>query len=235
LAEKAPKIPLPKDWSEHIKAAILHTISLARTSIVVARGRAAGNRRVHCRLQAKLAEAEAETSQLKEELRLKDLRMARVRPRRGPHYRALEGLAILELRAARGWSRRQTAKRFLLQPATVAAWVKRMDEGGERALLETPEPLNRLSDFVRHIVERLKVLCPTMEKKRLAQTLARAGLALSTSSVGRMLKEPECRICRLLQTTNVDRHPSTARPTDGNCRCVAKAHRLGQGKTIRLQ
>ena len=191
MAVKAPRIPLPKDWSEHIKAAVLHTISLARTSIVAARGRAAGSRRVRCRLQAKLAEAEAEISQLKEELRLKDLRMARVRPRRRPHYRAMERLAILELRAARGWSRRQTAKRFLLQPATVAAWMKRVDEGGERSLLKTPEPVNRLSDFVRHIVKRLKVLCPTMGKMRIAQTLARAGLALSTSSVGRMLKEPE--------------------------------------------
>ena len=133
LAEKAPRIPLPKDWSEHIKPAILHTIFLARTSIVVTRGRAAGSRRVHCRLQAKLAEAEAETSRLKEELRLKDLRMARVRPRRRPHYRALERVAILELRAARGGSRRQTAKRFLfplssfnrrLWPRGCSVWTK---------------------------------------------------------------------------------------------------------------
>jgi transposase InsO family protein len=100
-------------------------------------------------------------------------------------------MAILELRAARGWSRRQTARRFLLQPATVAAWTKRVDEGGERAILETPERVNRLPDLVRYIVKRLKVLCPTMGKKRIAQTRARAGLALGLSTVGRILKERE--------------------------------------------
>ncbi len=117
--------------------------------------------------------------------------MSRVRPRRRPHYRAVERMAILELRAARGWSRRQTARRFLLQPATVAAWTKRVDEGGEHALLETPEPVNRLADLVRYIVKRLKVLCPTMGKKRIAQTLSRAGLALGVSTVGRILKEQD--------------------------------------------
>ncbi len=44
---------------------------------------------------------------------------------------------------------------------------------------------NRFPDFVRHIVIRLKVLCPTMGKKRIAQTLAKAGLALGVSTVGR--------------------------------------------------
>jgi len=66
-----------------------------------------------------------------------------------------------------------------------------MDEGGGRSLLEPPESVIRLSNFVRHIVKRLKMLCPTMGKKRLEQTLARAGLALSTSSAGPMLKESE--------------------------------------------
>ena len=189
MASKPPNIPLPKAWSSHIKSGILHVISLARVALVAASGRAAQSRMAHIRLRAELAEARREISQLEEELRLKDLRMSRVRPRRRPHYRAVERMAILELRAARGWSRRQTARRFLLQPATVAEWTKRVDEGGEHALLETPEPVNRLPDFVRYIVKRLKVLCPTMGKKRIAQTLSRAGLALGLSTVGRILKE----------------------------------------------
>ncbi len=56
-------------------------------------------------------------------------------------------------------------------------------------LVETPEPINRFPDFVRHLVCRLKVLCPTLGKKRIAETLARAGLHLGISTVGRMLKE----------------------------------------------
>ncbi len=132
MASKPPNIPLPKAWSNHIKSGILHVISLARIALVAASGRTAQSRKAHIRLRAELAEARREISQLKEELRLKDLRMTRVCPRRRPHYRAVDRMAILELRAARGWSRRQTAKRFLLQPATVAAWTKRVDEGGEQ-------------------------------------------------------------------------------------------------------
>jgi putative transposase len=67
--------------------------------------------------------------------------------------------------------------------------MRRADEGGASALLEAPEPVNRLPEFVRHVVQRLKGLCPTLGKKRIAQTLARAGLVLAVSTVGRLLKE----------------------------------------------
>jgi len=40
-------------------------------------------------------------------------------------------LAILELKAARGWSMAQTARALLVQPATIASWCKRVDEEGE--------------------------------------------------------------------------------------------------------
>jgi transcriptional regulator with XRE-family HTH domain len=36
-------------------------------------------------------------------------------------------MAILELRAARGWSLKQTADSFLVTSATVASWMKRVD------------------------------------------------------------------------------------------------------------
>lgn len=56
-------------------------------------------------------------------------------------------------------------------------------------MLQTAEPVNKYPDFVRYIVQRLEVLCPTMGKKRIAQTLARAGLYLEVTTVGRMMKE----------------------------------------------
>lgn len=46
--------------------------------------------------------------------------MERVAGRHRPFYRPVERLAILELRAARGWSRRQTARRFHVKTATMA-------------------------------------------------------------------------------------------------------------------
>ncbi len=115
--------------------------------------------------------------------------MASIDPHRRPYYKPIERMAILQLRAARGWSTAQTAKQFLVQPATIASWMKRVDEGGRAALLQLREPVNKLPEFVRYIVRLLKILCPVMGKKRIAQFLARAGLHLGVTTVGRMLKE----------------------------------------------
>ena len=44
--------------------------------------------------------------------------------------------------------------------------------------MQLREPVNKFPDFVRHVVQRLKALCPTMGKVKIAQTLARAGLTM---------------------------------------------------------
>ena len=62
--------------------------------------------------------------------------------RRRPHCRPVERLAILELKAARGWSAAQTAKTFLVEPDTIASWMTRVDEDGPSALVQTSEPVN---------------------------------------------------------------------------------------------
>jgi putative transposase len=180
-------IPLPKAWPEHARFAIIHVISLAHAAIVCARGWAANSPIARVRLRGQLDQARAEIALLTEELRIKDARMASLDPRRRAHYRPTERLAILELRAARGWSMAQTARALLVTPATIASWYRRIDEKGDSALVRTPEPVNKYPDFVRHIVSRLKALQPTMGKKRIAQALARAGLHIGVTTVGRML------------------------------------------------
>jgi transposase InsO family protein len=97
-------------------------------------------------------------------------------------------MAILELKAARGWSLAQAARAFLVEPETIAAWLKCIDEDGSSALVQLREPVNKFPDFVRYIVQRLKTLCPALGKVKLAHILARAGLHLGVSTVGRMLK-----------------------------------------------
>ena len=126
---------------------------------------------------------------LREELRIKDTRIAQIAPQRRPHYGPYERMAILELRAARGWSLKQTADTFLVTPATIAAWVKRIDDQGANPLLQLREPVNKFPDFVRYIVQRLKILSPAMGKVKIAETLCRAGLHLGVTTVGRILKE----------------------------------------------
>jgi hypothetical protein len=84
----------------------------------------------------------------------------------------------------------QTSSTFLVTAATIAAWMKRLDEAGPDALVQLREPVNKFPDFVRYAVQRLKILCPSMGKVKLAQVLSRAGLHLGVTTVGRILKEP---------------------------------------------
>ena len=187
-----PWIPLPKGWPCHVKSAVLHAISLAHYAMVHARGRAAGRLCSSVRLSVQNERLIEECALLRKEMRIKDRRMVQVLPQKRPRYRPHERMAILELRAARGWSLKQTADTFLVTQATVASWMRRIDEKGPDALLQLPEPVNKFPDFVRYLVRRLKTLCPAMGKVRIADTLCRAGLHLGATTVGRMLKEKRC-------------------------------------------
>ena len=51
-------------------------------------------------------------------------------------------MAILELRAARGWSAGQAADRFFVTATTLSSWKARIDEHGPNALLRISEPVN---------------------------------------------------------------------------------------------
>jgi len=156
--------------------------------MVAARGWAANSINTRVRLTADNDQLNQEVQLLREELRIKDTRFARIDSRRRPFYSPTQRMAILELKAARGWSLAQTAKAFLVETDTISAWLKRIDEDGSSVLVQLSEPVNKFPDFVRHIVQQLKVLCPSLGKAKLAQILARAGLHLGVTTVGRMLK-----------------------------------------------
>jgi putative transposase len=66
----------------------------------------------------------------------------------------------------------------------------RLDEEGPHALVRIPLPVNKFPDFVAYLVRRLKVLCSSMGKARIANVLCRAGLHLGATTVRRMLDEP---------------------------------------------
>jgi transposase InsO family protein len=98
-------------------------------------------------------------------------------------------MRILQLKAARNWSCEQAAEALMLDEQTLKSWLRRVDEEGEHALIQLSEPVNRYPDCVRYLVRQLKALCPSMGRVRIAQTLARAGLHLSASTVRRVLHE----------------------------------------------
>lgn len=185
---KIPDIATPTSWPEKVRSSILNVISLAHWAIVYTRSMCANSPLERVRLRGKLERARNEISLLKEEIRIKDARFMRIKPRSRPHYSPLERMAILELKAARGWNNAQAAKAFMIDPDTVYSWSKRIDEYGAHAFIQTPEPINKFPQFVTYIVQRLKVLCPAMGKRKLADCLSRAGLVLSASTVQRFLK-----------------------------------------------
>ena len=186
---QTPRIPLPKHWTRHVRSAVLHVISLAQYAAVYSRSWASNSINERVRLKAESDRLRQESALQREETRIKDARMARIAPHRRPHYPPPERMAILELRAARGWSLEQTADAFFVTPATISSWMQRVDEAGPDALVQVRVPVNKFPDFVCYLVQRLKVLCPTMGKVKMAQTLARAGLHVGATTVGRMLKD----------------------------------------------
>jgi transposase-like protein len=179
-------VPLPRGWKKHIKSSVLHAISLATAALTIARSRGA-TRSLH----AELERTTNEIALLKEELEIKDSRWNRLVSRRRPRYTPIQRMRILQLKAARGWSYEQAAQIFVVNEQTLRSWLRRVDEEGESALVQLTEPVNRFPDFVRYLVRQLKTLCPSMGKVRVAQVLARAGLHLGATTVGRILRETE--------------------------------------------
>ena len=106
------RISLPKAWPKRIHAAVLHVISLAQFATAHTRSWAANTVNARIRLKAERDRAVQELALLREETRIKDARMVSINPHRRPHYPPPERLAILEFKAARGWSLEQTARVF---------------------------------------------------------------------------------------------------------------------------
>ncbi len=181
------KLPPPRGWSCHVRKSVLQILSLAWYTFISVRGWAAHSRSLRTRMLSEIQDLRRELSLLTQELRLKDARMSRTHPRRRAYYSPTERMAILELRASQGLSTRQLAQRFHLTRNTIASWMGRLDEEGPNALRQLQEPVNKVPDLVRYIVQRLKVLCPALGKVKIAGSLCRAGLHLGPTTVKRML------------------------------------------------
>lgn len=185
----SPHLTLPKHWTRLVQATIIHVMSLAHYVLVSAQSAAASSNDDQVCQAANDDRRDQEIALLREEIRIKDARMQRISAAERPHYLPTERLVILELRAARGWSLTQTANTFLVTAATIASWTKRLDEDGAAALLRTREPVNKFPEFVRYIVQRLQTLCPRLGKVKIAQVLARVGLHLGVTTIGRIRRE----------------------------------------------
>ena len=111
------RLPLPKGWPKRIRFSVIQAISMAHFSLTFTRSVAANSLNARIRLKAEISRLRQEIAILIEETRIKDSRMDRLPAQRRPHYSPIERMAILELRAARGWSASQTSDRFLDAPS----------------------------------------------------------------------------------------------------------------------
>jgi hypothetical protein len=207
-------VPLPKSWPNHAKAATLHVISLAHFVLTHVRGFAVNSPIHRVRLDAERDRLDSEVALLREEIRIKDARMAALAPHRRPHYSPTERMAILELMAARGWAKAEAGRHFLVTDDTVASWSGRIEEDEPGALVKTTVPVNKFPDFVAAMVIKLKTLFPMMGRRRIAGFLARAGLHIAASTVRRMLnRKPAAQPpAPLASAENPDQPPSSAKP-----------------------
>lgn len=132
VLDSNPFVRPPRGWNKSVRAGVLHAIALANSFwLQVAASRRSNHRGANT--LGELSQLRREIELLREQLRIKDARFARVAPHRRPHYTPVERLAILELKAAQGWSLAQTANIFLVAEPTVASWLARLDEN--RSLL----------------------------------------------------------------------------------------------------
>jgi transposase len=174
---------LPKGWRSSVRSAVLNVIGIVRIAMLAGREALITNGDAK---DARIHQLESEVAMLREELRINGARMQRVPPHRRPRYTTVERMAILELRGIRGWNKAETARRFFVTEDTVRTWLRRVDDD---SLVQTQTPVNRFPDFIRYAVQQIKLFCPTLGKVKIADMLARAGVHIGKTTVGRILKE----------------------------------------------
>ncbi len=86
-AKKPPTIALPKSWAKHVRTAMLHVVSLAQYATAYTRSRAADSTSGRLRMKSENDRSQQEVVLLREEMRIKDARMALITPQhRRPYY-----------------------------------------------------------------------------------------------------------------------------------------------------
>ncbi len=132
--EDIESLPLPRGWSIAARNAVLNVIGIVRIAMLAGRETLMKNGDMK---EARIHQLESEVAMLREELRINGTRLQRIAPHRRPQYTAEERMAILQLRAMRGWNKAETARRFFVTDDTIRAWVRRIDDD---SLVDTRTP-----------------------------------------------------------------------------------------------
>jgi transposase InsO family protein len=182
----AKDIPLPKDWTDLIRRAMIHAVSLAHFDIICAWSRTADSDIQTVRLKGEIDKLQTELALKENQLRIMSIRVSRIPAKNRPHYLPTERMEILNHKAACGWNLKQTAEAFQISLETIAAWLKRIDDD---TLIKIPIPWNRYPAYLQYVTQQLKSLVPQLGKKKIAEYFTRSGLYLAATTVGRYIKQ----------------------------------------------
>src|SRR5262249_36476194 len=86
MSKPSSNINLPKSWPAIVRSSMLHVVALARYAAVYTRSWAADSDNTRVRLRAERDQLEQEAVRLREEIRIKDARMAALSAHRRPFY-----------------------------------------------------------------------------------------------------------------------------------------------------
>lgn len=185
-----PDFLQPRQWPANYVPLLLDIAAIIQSVFVKSYAWCHQSQIPSVRLAEQLHRADCMTTALQEIVRILSARITKVPSKKRPHYEPEERMAILLLREKMSWSIPKTAQVFLLNAATIRTWIKRAGDDTDNPLLKVNPPVNKFPDVVRFVTLYLKRFYPKMGKRRIANLLSAAGLAISISTVGRMLNSP---------------------------------------------
>ncbi len=174
---------------KHTNTACLHALSVGHMLFARIAARAADTLWNRLFILAQLKRCEAVMAEQAMRIRILTRRMRRTAARKRPQYTPELRRMILEYQAAYGLTNAETARRFLIDPQTLAAWKKEGYGLAKTHLVEQNTPPNKYPEYVRQMVRKLKEYIPFIGKREMADMLGKCGLHLSASTVGRICRE----------------------------------------------
>lgn len=144
------------------------------------------------REMATIAELRAQLAAAQRKIAVLQQRLDRMPPRKRPHCDPRSRFDILEVRALLHESAAATAEWCRVSANTILRWEDELKKHPERrtigSLLRALPPVRRFADAERRLVQWMDCM-GFAGSRTIAQTLARAGRAISTRTVSRIRKE----------------------------------------------
>ena len=188
---RAAKMSDPATWPRTVRRVVNVAAGFIAFACRLGRERAANLGGI-TGVQALLDAKDAIIRQQTVELDMFRRRFGAMPPKERPHFEPHDRLTILRLMWLNGWSAKDVAKRFLLGVATVHRWIKAWCSKADPGLFFGRTPWNKLSDAVRDLIHDCRIQFPEPETgtRTIAAQIENASIALSRSTVQRVLKEP---------------------------------------------